>query len=172
MSRGGTERDASYLLEVACHEAGHAVVSYHLGFYGGPVTIKPDPEMGADGSHSGESEWADGSRDEERIVVLYAGLAAQLRLNPEADRRGASSDYERAADLLPFVTMSKGALEERARNMVEEHWEEIQAVAEALLENETLADGEDDLIMSAVIEGEDWRALLAEFRRRVRMVQP
>jgi hypothetical protein len=48
---------------------------------------------------------------------------------------------------------------------VAQHRAEIEAVAEALMEDETLADGEADFIMDCIAEGKDWRVGLTEYRR-------
>lgn len=147
------------------HEAGHAVIAYRLDFELGPVTIAPD------GSHLGvsnsEGEWMDGSRDEQAILVRYAGLAAERLIDPDARvEDGAMDDYERADELLKagYVPKDMATLEREAADLVTQHRPEIEALAEALLEEETLDDDEQSAVIESSDQGEHWKESLASFR--------
>jgi len=52
---------------------------------------------------------------------------------------------------------------------VRNNWKEIQAVAQALLEEESLEWGEWDLIVDSIDEGKDWRETLDGYRDVQRM---
>ncbi len=148
------------------HEAGHAVITYRLGSYLGPVTIRSTEETL--GASQGEGAWGDGSRDEEEIVALYTGLAAQRLVELDAGvEDGAMDDYEKADAVLAsgHVEKSRESLECRAADLVSRHRAEIDAVATALEAEETLDGDEQEMIILAVEEDEDWRTHLAAFRR-------
>lgn len=149
----------------AYHEAGHAVIATRYGHSTGSLTIEPDDERGINGSAMTESEWADGSKDREQIVVLYAGYAAQKKFDPTADPGGSSLDNERASELLrnnPEFT--EGELRDEARQLVDNNWEQIAAVATALLEFTTL-DEDWDIIVDYTDDGKDWRESYGELLR-------
>jgi hypothetical protein len=153
--------------DTAFHEAGHAVISYRLGFELGYTTIKPDAAKGTHGVATGSNPSPDGRQDADYIVTLFSGFAAERRNNPCADERGAVSDNQRAAELLELnPELSEAELRQRAEELTAKHWAEIEAVSTALIEDMTLDDMEATLICDAFDEGEAWRAILAEYRRR------
>lgn len=143
----------------AHHEAGHAVVAYRLGFEVGPVTITATDETL--GLSLSEGAWADGSRDEDCAVVYLAGHEAELLLDPAADSAGSRSDFEEAEHLLGSQDFEPAR--RRARELLTASWEQVRAVAQLLLEEETLGYGW-DIVVSAIDEDEDWRALWARHK--------
>ena len=150
-------------LFVAWHEAGHAVVGYRLGFYGGTVTIVPDKAKGSLGSATGEGPWVCGTKDEDYIVTLYAGHAAECLRSPKPMR--SYRDNETARELLksrPKGTAKR--LRAKAARLVRKNREQIEAVATALIEDKTLVEEDWDMIVSAIDEGYDWREMLASMR--------
>jgi len=84
----------------------------------GPVGIAE-----SDGFSTSEGEWADGSRDEDAVLVYYAGHAAARRFDPslpaDPDLCGATDDYERASMLLPAL-MGEGETPEEAQAGMEQ----------------------------------------------------
>jgi len=143
--------------QIAHHEAGHAVIAYRFKHGLGSLTIRPNENASTLGSCSSEGEWQDGSRDREQIIVLYAGFAAERAYNPKADKQGAAGDELKAANLLQ--PGSESTLRARAEQLVQENWIQISAVADALLEHETL-DEDWTIIVDCVDEGEDWHNYL------------
>jgi ATP-dependent Zn protease len=146
----------------AYHEAGHGVVAHRYGHEVGKLTIVPDESRL--GFFSGEGAWANGSKDHEQIVVLYAGFAAEQKYDSSAEPGGSASDDEEARHLLqsqPEDTTEEHFRAESKR-LVEENWAQIEAVATALLEHETM-EGDVDwtIIVDAVDEGVDWRPIFA-----------
>jgi hypothetical protein len=151
----------------AFHEAGHAVSSYRLGFALGYTTIEPNRAKGTLGVATGADPSPEGSQDADYIMTLFCGFAAERRNNPSADERGAVSDNQRAAELLErHPGLSEAELRQRAEELTTAHWAEIEAVTTALIEDITLEDIEVELICDAVAEGDNWRDILAEYRRR------
>jgi peptidase M41-like protein len=126
-----TEREIT-----AYHEAGHAVVGYHLGVRLSRVSIIPD----ADSLGRVTREFLDLSCSEAVLESVLAGPMAQDRLVGHRD--GGQDDYIRARGLCQFVTGSAGAraraflrdMEEQAARSVDRWWPEIEAVALALLD--------------------------------------
>ncbi|MFM8408943.1 MAG: hypothetical protein ACKOCT_01595, partial [Alphaproteobacteria bacterium] len=157
----------------------HAVTAYRLEFILGPVGIAEN-----DGFSNSEGEWADGSRDEDAVLVYYAGHAAARRFDPtlpaDPDLCGATDDYESASTLLPTL-MGEGEspeeaqvrLEQAAAAFVEEHWEPICAVAEMLIADSRLHEDEVSAIVEAFSDGVDWRDELETCRNKLRaMIGP
>ncbi len=77
-----------------------------------------------------------------------------------------SRDNDEAAELLQcHGELSERELRQHAEKLVGEYWEEIEAVATALLEDTTLTGDEVEMVCDAVAEQKDWRQLLNELRR-------
>jgi len=155
------------LIETAYHEAGHVVADYVQGFGHGGPSIEWNSEEGVEGYARGETEWADGSRDKEAIISLLAGLAAARLIVPDqtVDGGGATSDYERANELLQFVSADLATLESSAADLIREHRTKVDAIAELLLEEKTVDEEDLELICIAIEEGNEWREELDKFRR-------
>ncbi len=102
-----------------------------------------------------ESEWADGSRDIEQIIVLYAGLAAEQKYDPNADESESTDDNEKAAPLLKRTSETETSLRQRAKDLINKNWQSIQAIVEKLLIYKTLECDELTIIIDARDEGFD-----------------
>jgi hypothetical protein len=148
------------LWATAYHEAGHAVVAIHLGIGIGRkgVSIIPDPDANRSGrthillGFAGRPDVAITDRmrlcAEKRVVVSFAGQAAQRKFQPRSVRRDhADSDRQGILDLLirfipniPELEAYCRWLEIRAENLVNSPmvWLRICAVAEALVEQKYL----------------------------------
>lgn len=132
--------DAADTDHLALHEAAHAVVSIVLGEQISYVTIIADDAIaGASGTvlPADYSPKAYPALAENNIVGCLAGIAAEQQLTGTFDLAGARLDLEEAfatADEigtdLPGVLVRR--CQERARELVAEHWQAIEAVAAAL----------------------------------------
>jgi len=137
--------------ETAYHEAGHALAAYRLGFYLGQTSIIKKKHIL--GFSSNESEWGDGLRDIDQIIVLYAGLTAEQKFNPNADESGSTNDNEKASSLLKRTSETESSLRQRAKDLINDNWQIIQAIAEKLLIYKTLEDDELSIIIDSLDEG-------------------
>ncbi len=143
----------------AYHEAGHVVIATYLSMPVHTATIVPDKKGRTHGhvqhdlplrrtSKEEVYELTLKARDrmERQIVVSLAGAAAQRRYSRRSYRRGHSgSDDETAVGLaLRIAGVEDGAtlllkyLGWRAEQMVRNHWRDVERVALALLEKQTL----------------------------------
>ncbi len=110
------------------------------------------------------------------VVGLFAGCAAELRLDPEREKEArataASDDHEAEVFLQSLYPderkreVHRRALRGKAASVVEEHWDAVAALASELLELQTLESEEAALIV-AVAEGERAKRELAELRRNI-----
>jgi len=155
------------LTATAYHEAGHAVAAHHEHMRFRSVTIRPgagnlghlayrmpgwfQPDVEADARHRRLVE-----RD---ARVSFAGPAAEARFKGRHNWRGASDDLDQAVSLLGYVCGSNGELEAyvrlirmQAQGLMERHWDEVQAVAEALLERECLTAAEVAAVIDRVFD--------------------
>jgi hypothetical protein len=152
------------LAATAYHEAGHVVVAVWLNIWlrRKAATIIPDSTEGFDGMVW--TQWSFRGRPdveitdrmyvrlERHIVVSLAGEHAQRKYRPSSVRsRHGDSDRQDAVDILSHLvpnmssnefTLHYRLLNERAKNLVEAHWPQIIAVANALLERKTLTEQE------------------------------
>jgi ATP-dependent Zn protease len=141
----------------AYHQAGHAVVAVVLGLKIGRrgVTIVPDNGRGTlgyanitvqlrerpDGATSARTR----ARIEAWAVAHLAGDVAERKFNGRR-RLGGHSDLLRAFDLLEYISTSVEQFDARlrvayvgARDLIEDNWPSVQAVAEELLSKKTLS---------------------------------
>lgn len=150
----------------AYHEAGHAVVAHYERVRYRYATIRPgedsfghvlfrhpgkwfQPDMEKDARHRGYIE---------RVArVDFAGLAAEARFKGRHNWRGASHDLHDAVNLLDYICGSNEEVEAyvnlmrvQARGLVEWHWNEVQAIADALLVRERLTAAEIAEIIAAI----------------------
>jgi ATP-dependent Zn protease len=145
------------LRATAIHEAGHAVVALHFGHVIHTITIKRDGDIL--GSVTGPGLWGyEGGAGErksiakEQVIHSYAGLEAERLFFPEADADNAHNDELQAFDLLR-VCPPRGcriigdeaylarleALRREARRLVKRFRPQLEIVADALMERETLS---------------------------------
>jgi ATP-dependent Zn protease len=148
----------------AVHEAGHAVLQLVTGIGVRSVTIVPNfTEMTAGHALHG-GEWPDEGSDAEQLrlfaedafwlrhaISRYAGAEAVRKIRPgDSADEGAEDDLRWAANALERVTSDDESLDLYARLakrrctlLVEHYCPEIERVAAALLERDTL--DEDDV---------------------------
>ena len=145
--------DRKRLERTAYHEAGHAVVGYRFGHRFGEISIKPDKRR------LGYCRFlCNLDNPEHRILVLLAGHAAQKAYDPDDKSDPSVTDYRQVWCL--SEGMPTGAYLEmfsKADRLVSENMKHIQAIAEALMECETLDGGVWADIIDAVDKGEDWK---------------
>jgi hypothetical protein len=68
------------LIEIAAHEAGHAVIAAHVGLK--PIWVEINPETGR-GNMTPETPW-NPPTPRQRLLILQAGSVAQCRLSGES----------------------------------------------------------------------------------------
>jgi hypothetical protein len=143
-------------LSTAYHEAGHAVAAFFLNLTIGRrgVTIVPNQEEHTFGTAHvlpqlrDNPEYATQARTHvriEKIAVMYlAGDAAERKFSRRR-RFGAEQDRRHAVDLLDYLSGSPEILQARlkladleATHLVTLRWNQIVAVANALVEHNTL----------------------------------
>ena len=145
------------LLATAYHEAGHAVMNWKLGIHNKTVTIIPDSKfIGLCVSARSLVRFKNGELNtsdrvmpniEKKVMVLLAGPIAQRIHRKSSFRKDhAGSDWETAEKVALSVngvgdiaTAWLKWLELRTRASVERRWPCITAVADALMEKQTLS---------------------------------
>ncbi|MGV8073942.1 MAG: hypothetical protein AB2L11_05230 [Syntrophobacteraceae bacterium] len=137
----------------AYHEAGHAVIGYRFGHRIGKVSIKSDEKR------DGYCEFNNRLDDpEHQILMLLAGHAAQKARNPDHKSDLSLPDFIQAWRVLNGnPSMDFLGLVSKAERLVSENIRQIQAVAQALLECETLVDRGWTCIIDDVDKGNDWK---------------
>jgi len=126
----------------AYHEAGHAVVALALGYRCYSVAIE-------DGGRAVCDEPA-----EHALALLIASFIAEAKCTGEADIWRDEEDRVRAADLALWIARGDmntassllSTVTEQTRARVEEHWAEIETIANALVEKRKLS-GEEILTL-------------------------
>jgi ATP-dependent Zn protease len=149
----------------AYHEAGHALAGYRFGHYGEILSIVP--QDGIAGYLSSEVEWADGSKDVEQIIVLYAGYASESKYYPDANKFGSSGDDEKAAELLERTNETELNLRKKAKEIIDKNWIIIEAIAGKLFEYKTLEEEEWSIVIDAFDEGENWQESFDKMRAAI-----
>jgi ATP-dependent Zn protease len=154
---GSTNRRRRRHESAAHHEAGHAVAAFVLGLKLGrrDVTIVPDKERDMLGYANiaarlrERPDRATSARTKARIeawaVAHLAGDVAERKFNGRR-RLGGHSDLLQASDLLEYISTSVEQFDARlrvayvgARDLIEDNWVSVQAVAEELLRKKTLS---------------------------------
>jgi ATP-dependent Zn protease len=161
----------------AYHEAGHMVVAWELGLNVLGATVIPDPEEGYAGrvvvpveDRVRYADWVESERAYlfAHMVMLYAGIAAGERylgaplpeMNIDVGFVSPDSDYDGIADALLNVAgpgekdqLETSASAQRiAENRVTARWSQIEAVAQTLMDRETLDERECRRVLEAVLE--------------------
>jgi len=138
----------------AYHEAGHAVIGYRFGHRFAEISVVPNSKYNTghcrfffelDNPHS-------------RCLVLLAGHAAQKAYDPDDMSDPSITDYRevwRLSDAMPVGTYPK--LLSEAEHLVRENRNQIQGVAEALMECRVLDGGIFAVIIDCIDKGIDWR---------------
>jgi hypothetical protein len=125
----------------AYHEAGHAIVGAGLGAIVKVATVKPR------GKILGRVRFAACPDDHEsELLCTLAGPFAQKRFAPRSAWRSGNRDFDNAKKLVVSRIHGKGTvaqkylayMEARAAQVVNVFWIDIEAVAKALLERETM----------------------------------
>ena len=168
----------------AIHEAAHFVVNYRLGFLKATlVTLIPDYFGNDEGHVHLEHPSCYGEKAapayEAYIIVLLAGYAANVYadddpLNEELYRSGASSDFTVARHYAGLFASNETGKEnvlrrcrESAARLVEEHWEEIEELAQELLRYHWFR-AEEAMIIVDMVAGKASSDSLAQYRRTYR----
>ena len=167
----GTTKISQALRSTAYHEAGHATCNYWFGMKMKAIWIEQEegevirtPLLAEDdevefwkAKKEGKSypknhrEWLD-----HQAVSNLAGPIAEEEFNPRYDYLASESDYE-AVENLGILWEVGDALKweeevkNKAKQFVQEHWDEITAVAEALLEHQTLTGDQVEQIIEATV---------------------
>jgi ATP-dependent Zn protease len=148
------------LRRTAYHEAGHAFVAWRQGLKVTRATIRVRGEYLGSVSHSGRftakqvesiklGDITPQIREkcEKRLRVLLAGWLAEHRYDRTAANEGfAGCDYGKALDYMLMMTGSQretdlyfALLRYQTKTMLRIGWPQVKAIAEALLEGETLS---------------------------------
>lgn len=175
----------------AIHEAGHAVLPFRLGFTPAVVSIMPRPgtdgHMLDDDRHSIDFEQdrlkSEQETAEDAAVVFYAGLAAEAHFK-FVDYRWPRTPHSASNDAVLARTRLAEVVDEsrelrlavrrcrrRALALVRRYEADVRKLADALLEVETLTEGEIEAVLdvrsvAAVSGAETLSAKRAASRRR------
>jgi hypothetical protein len=150
----------------AYHEAAHSVVLFRAtGSGANPVSIVARDGILGSASDSGVLDTTSADDIEAEIVSLYAGGHAQRRIDPTSGSDGCDGDEEDAEMWLTRLgaTARESELRERSFLLVNQLWDEIEAVAAELLLQKVLDATEVELICDAVRVDPD--ADVAAYRR-------
>jgi ATP-dependent Zn protease len=139
---------------IAYHEAGHAVVAHRLGVEVEHVTIVPDHTSRGHFVHDdlfcARGLGSDRANLERAIAICLAGPLAQAwLLRRYSERRcDGRQDYDCASGLARYLAGAAGEREflryqeRRTHALVERYWNEIELVAQALIERDQLSGAE------------------------------
>jgi hypothetical protein len=135
------------------HEAAHAVVAYRVaGHVGGPVSIVPRPDRGTLGfAADGESDSFSADDMEATILSCYAAGYAPRLIDPQCGDDGCDQDDADADEQLRLFGWEsrEEELRDRSLNLVRDHWNEIEAVADELLRVRVLYAEEVEILADA-----------------------
>jgi hypothetical protein len=133
---------------LAFHEAGHAVIAYHLKAEIRYVTIVPDCSSRGHLAHGdlfcAPGLGSDQANLERAIKISLAGPLAAARFHPRSFHRR-YTDYDHASGLARYLAGSEGEREflryqeRQTRELIDFYWNEIERVARALLERDHLS---------------------------------
>jgi hypothetical protein len=146
----------------AIHEAGHAVMHLYLGLGCREVTIVPNPEELSSGAATHGGEWGEGDEDVEALrafaedafflrhaIACYAGAEALHQCGFTDWQDGAEQDEREAVDYIASITSDAQCVDllhryarRRTELLVAHYLPEIEALAKALLEAQTIEKNE------------------------------
>ena len=156
-------------LETAVHEAGHAVVARALGIRAGETTILPSTDQFLGHSDFDDPRFCwridDSNREADAnnfAIALYAGAEAERLLLSKNEEFGDSIDRQIAINCLAWAGSVRGAslvgdkwfdrheanLRKKAAGLISRHRADIERLATALLERETLSGEEVDALLA------------------------
>jgi hypothetical protein len=155
---------------IAYHEAGHAVIAWHLGVRVRSLTIVPDEATLGRCHHAslirGRYPELDGSlgavvKMQKNIMISLAGPIAQHLYNPHSVRRYHTyADHTLAADLALQLTESEeesGALlkwlEIRTRGILRLRWALVESLGKKLLDTGTMKGTEVGQLLQETMSG-------------------
>lgn len=143
------------LRATAHHEAGHAVAAWRFGMRFKHVTLKAGDGTLGQMLRGRSPKWfkpdMDSSdrtrlRAEHDIIVSFAGQVAECKFLGRRPRFGMEGDNQSALNMATYFCSSMSSAEAylnycflTSRDLVNSHWREIEAVAEALLDRESLS---------------------------------
>lgn len=157
------------LVLTAYHEAGHAVMAHLCGQIVTTVEIVGDEEhMGSVSSlrfleepRWGVDEHMPSAAVEARILCLVAGIAAESIINGETSWREPEDDLDEAVRLALRVVRSCDRVlplleeaREHAVDLLDQHWEAVEALAARLLIHRRLSRDQVRDVVSAWLEPE------------------
>ena len=147
------EKRRRAIAATAYHEAGHAVAAWWFCLKYKHVTIRPNADSLGHMLHSVpnwfrpdiESSDRVFLRAQRHIITSFAGQLAEAKLRGRPPRFGMESDNQNAVDMALRFCGSRETTEAylrycwlMARDLVNERWPQIEALAAALMERETL----------------------------------
>jgi ATP-dependent Zn protease len=147
------EKRRRAIAATAYHEAGHAVAAWWFCLKYKHVTIRPNADSLGHMLHSVpnwfrpdiESSDRVFLRAQRHIITSFAGQLAEAKLRGRPPRFGMESDNQNAVDMAFRFCGSRETTEAylrycwlMARDLVNERWPQIEALAAALMERETL----------------------------------
>jgi hypothetical protein len=140
---------AERLKGTAIHEAGHAVAAYYLRVRIKYVTIAPHGDAHVEFGRHGmlDDSLCGTDRAERHIMVRFAGQIAERKHAPRSKwRRGGWVDRAAALELFSCIDQPDQKVRDlhmkllwrKTECLVEFRWEDIRAVADALLKHKKL----------------------------------
>lgn len=176
---GGRSKDAREA--TAYHEASHAVAALQLGFKVHSVSLAPREDSGGHAvimAGLRNPNWIESPTVKNRMarkaeaysVQAIAGIVGQGKYRPRSVRNfHASSDYHQAIEMLAGFGWRNEEIElflplarYRAKAILEQYWYQVEALAAALIEKETLPRAEVLKVIAAATQ--------AALRRHLRSV--
>ena len=172
----------------AHHEAGHAVAAWRFGFPTKRVSVIPEEDFL--GVHEGDSPLsgmdpdADSSPEvteavEKKVVLIYAGHAAQVRFEPDSAEHYSHSDASAVLNLVGYLCGSieqeeakHAELYARAETLIHEHWGGVEAVAKVLLEHKELTGEEVARLLEALTGEAVLRSSLFDYTNTINDIPP
>jgi ATP-dependent Zn protease len=154
--------EQSKLEGTAYHEAGHAIVCRYLGIPFEYVTVERNEETNSAGhvfiplaenfdNNTGISKIQSIENVKKLVVIAYAGVIAQKKFSGAHDEIGFSGDQKEIDNyvLLLNENLNDGLttglqeiyklLSKKSKKIVFQKWNEIEALARALIKEETLS---------------------------------